>query len=660
MLGFATFPPASDGMARYVPQHVIKDSEAWTIFDAFLTEPGYIQRRGGLVEVGSSTANSEFIGVVSTTDPNGTPGVIRLTRNTSPAGELSTGDGTLLDTWPYAPAGSNPQELFDAKDALHGGAFIGTAPEYSDPDMMGLALWRGALLNPVAGVTLHASVAIGDTTFTVDDNRDEVTPGHFVFDSNGYLVGVVKTIDSSTGVIVLEHPALVAASSTVDFETVRGMSPRVSAGRITTAESSTTVNGGDTKFSAQGLGTGTWDLYTPDFTYIGTVSSVVADSQLELGANATVSLLNSDYLAIRRDGDYDIDSGVAGWLNASFAGHQFFAKGHRLYFSDLTDPEALDLTENGNSVEFSSDPIRALIPTETALVVLTEREAFALNGAVGTTPDRWRGDRINDDGTFCGMGAVKYKGGMIYAGKRNIWFWDGADPVNISANLAEAYRDFIDGANRAWGMIANDHYFVHILIGSAGPFQKIRSDGTVDFTRLTFVCNLRSGLWTLLTNVGIRGATALPADVGYSSDVVFGITSDSFDAALISADDLFQQFGSADAYTCLGDIAGPDLYVETKLYDFGDSEQRKWVKALLLHYLSADGALSVDAVSGLEETTTATAGFVASSTFTNARVNMGELSQVVGFRIYQTDSSPTEIILGHWAVGYRPQRPGRA
>src|SRR5581483_8961136 len=186
------------------------------------------------------------------------------------------------------------------------------------------------------------------------------------------------------------------------------------------------------------------------------------------------SLLNADYIAIRRDGSYSLTADKVGFITAQYAGHQFYAQGNSVFFSDTTDREGLDQTIDGDYLQFSADPVRALQPTLNALVSLTETEAYALVGAVGTTPDRWRGERIHDDGTLCTMSVVAYKGGAIWAGKRGIWYWDGASPINLVDALGDAYQLFVENTQRCYGMIARDHYFLFVEDGTSGVFSETR------------------------------------------------------------------------------------------------------------------------------------------------------------------------------------------
>jgi hypothetical protein len=90
--------------------------------------------------------------------------------------------------------------------------------------------------------------------------------------------------------------------------------------------------------------------------FVGKVASVQSEIALTLTANAAVAMANESYVALRADADYNIPTTASinkvGFLNATYAGRQWylnngaqFDKTSRLWFSDTSDPEALDLSD---------------------------------------------------------------------------------------------------------------------------------------------------------------------------------------------------------------------------------------------------------------------------------------------------------------------------
>ena len=669
------------GMVRAVGQHELDEEALWTAIDCFIKDPGIIKRRGPLTAF--VTRNSAYnIGLAGTVAPDGTYVGVQLIRTTSPQGRFVGFKNSTVDiTFPITPSNS-PYAFYSCSDALGGGVLIGISnmlETQNASNVQALIHWRGAYLGNVSATPLAATVNVGATTVSLSSGGTSYCPGMFLFTSGGALVGVVKSVSGNT--LTLEKPALAQAASTINGNTFRGLEPRVSKGRITTSASSTTVNGGDTRFKTQGLNSGTWDLFTPDYTFIGTVSAVASDTQLTLGANAAVALLNSDYIAVKRTGTYSQTAGTFGWLTALYAHHQFYARGKSLQYSDNTHPEAVYIgPEDDDTIVFTDDPITALIPTDSGLVVCSEREAHVLSGAVGTTPDRWRGDQLGDDGTFGPMSTAQYKGGAIWAGRNGIWYWGGSELTNIAGALGEQYHEFmstVNSNNRVYGMVHDDHFFLHVEQGKTGVFAWYDANNTPNYlTRLTFAINLNTGAITILRNLGIRGVLKPPASAN-DGETYYAVSKSGSGSVVLLASDLFNTPGN-DTVQCDNDALGPDMFIETKKYDFGDAQRLKLLKLFLLHYKlngTVNDATSITngtadhirfaTVKGMDDagTVSNTKLFIKQTPnngqWQDKRVKFMKRSQYLSIRIWEGTSTITELSLGAWAFGYKFKRPGR-
>lgn len=686
-VSLATFAGAPDGMVRGVPQHELPDTAAWTILDAFLNQPGIIRRRAGLYTDIDSLTDAYAIGLAGTVAPDNTWVGVELVRlTTGPAGSIhGFKNSTMAVTWPVTP-NISPHSLFDSKPALKGGAFIGAATDLgAAPSASTIVYWRGAA-KALTSTTTTGAVARGATSFTLTAGGTNVSPGHWVFNDSNILVGVVKSVSGNT--VTLEKPALQVITANVTFQPFRKILPRVSKGRITCSSASTTVNGGLTQFRKLDVDSGTWDLFTTDYVYIGTVSSVTADAQLELGSNAAVSLLNSDYLAIKRIDGTALSGSPVGFLNATHGGHQFFAQGNGLFFSDDDDPEALDLIDD--NLVFSDDPISALVSCEAGLLIATENEAFALVGVAGTTPDRWAGAPVHDDGALFPMTAQEHEGGAIWAGRRGVWYWNGAKPVNMLASWGDTWEKItgsLSANTRMWSMVANDHYFLHVE-GTSQTEIKYQEPGSAvslqNLARFTLVINMKTGAISLLRNVGIRGATRPPTSVG-AGESYFAVTTDSGStklAKVFTARSLFRENSSQgrDAYNCLGESgfanAGPFFNLETKKYDLGNPQILKLFKLFLLHFylegtqntqelIDAETAdhLRFATFKGMNRSSTLSGKklFLNPTTaiWLDKRVKFMARSQFCSILCFPGTSTITDLQLGAWAIGYKSKRAGR-
>lgn len=696
-VSLATFTGAPDGMRRDQPQHQISDTACWTLIDAWLDRAGIIERRSPVRAIyGSAYASaSQAAGMAGTTNPAGTwVGLYLASRDSDNTGRLVAFRGGTIDTaFGFDPA-TAPHPIFDSKAALKGGTLIGAASDIgANPTSQCLLLYRGATLGVGVSRALTAPIARGDLTFTVTAGGTDFTPGGFVFDTSaGTLIGEVKSVSGET--ITLVDKAIAPGTDNVQVRPVRRLLPRVSKGRITCATTSATVNGGLTQFRKLGLGTGSWDLFTTDLTYIGTVLSVGSDTQLELTASATVDLLNSDYIAIQQADADDLTTTPFGIINAVHAGHQFYARGNEVMYSDDDDREAVDTVDD--TFSFSADDITGMVSTEVALLVMSTRETHILQGAVGTTPDRWTGDVILDDGALSPMVCQSYKGGAVWAGHRGVYYWaGGGTPQVISAALGDTYEKIMNARQtntRVWSACTRDHYLLYVE-GTDQTEIRAYLESTVagglqdgdPLERFCIAINLENGAITVLLNMGIKGYVAAP-DAEYT--VVTAVTSGhaSARATVIDLDELWLDDSAPSAGTDVHvDVLEedsrvyPQFALETKKYDFGNPQILKLVKLFLLHFRlggTNDGQAAITAetadclrfatVKGMQ-----TSGAVAgkrlfpvadgdvNGQWQDKRVKFMKRSQFLSMRIWQGTNTITRLELGAWALGFKQKRPGR-
>lgn len=683
----ATFAGAPEGMVRAKSQHELEDTQCWTIIDAFLNQDGYITRRAGLATSVGSVSAASSVGIAATVSPAGVWAAAQVTKRTSDS--FLRIEGFKNTTIAESLAGAGPTVYFDSKDALGGGCLIGSSDGLgpASTTTQSLVIWRGASLGaPVnASYTPSPLVTVGAATVTLTANGAHWVPGHFIFDTtSGDLIGVVKSV--SGNVLTLTAPALRSSTgaNTVFGSSWRGLQRRVSKGRITTSTASAVVNGGATLFRANGMGSGTWDIFTTEYNFVGTVSAVGSDSQLTLTGNASIALLNSDYIAIKRGAGYAGTNEVFGWLNANYAGHQFYATGARVSYSDDDHFEAVDVDHD--FFEVSEENVSALIPAQQGLVICTETEAHVLLGAVGTTPDRWRADRIHDDGCLSPMTARLYQGGAIWAGRRGIWYWNGGEVVNLAGALGDAYQRIIEGmpvGTYLRGAVTHGHYLLSV---ESTTQTELRSYDTANYANGTAIGNfticikLDDGAITLLRNVDVRGVAQPPPQVSGETYLSFThLSAGVRTARVFPSRDLFAENNATgiDSFACDG-VTGtfPAFELETKKYDIGNPQLLKLFKMLLLHYnlwgtqntaaqvtaLTADH-LRFATVKGL-----GSVGALSSKQFflngdsqawLDKRLKFMKRSQHLSIRIWQGTQTITRLQLGAWALGFKPKRPGR-
>lgn len=698
-----------DGSMLSVPPHQIPDTAARYIQDGIIRGDAFTLMRGPVRAasgIGAELGGTRAVGIVQTIDPAGNTRVAMLSNVAAGANvELAplndafsdlTFDGTqtLSD-----PGGAYP--IVHSSPALGGGVWIGVSRQYSYlpgvTDGQSLVLWKGANKQDFDDLFGTISVARGDlqvvgsgTSFTTN-----ASPGHFLFNASlGGLIGVVKSIETDV-LLTLEEPALVTAapSTFYSLKVLRGFNPRVTTGRITVELGATAVTGANTRFKDE-MHAGAWDIYRArDKTFVGQFDSygsgsITSNTSLTFGNPAALAMDDEAYVAIHSDGSYDEETAAVnkvGFLTAPYAGRQWYLNNAftpertaRLYLSELLDPEAVNMTEDGgNYIPVSTGtqgtvntPGTGIATTFNSLLVLKENETFAV---LGSTEAQFTLKKLSDDGCLSAMGVQQYEGGAIFPGRNGLFFCDGQSaPVNISEErLGEHYRklvkDFDPSAHRMWSMLHQNHYFLHIE--AVGDAYKVRKGAVATtITRTTLCLNLATKAYTFLTNLDIRGAAVLPSDSG--EGVWFVVTAEgaefpgTVESWICRASDLFDAVGP-DELTCEDNTPGPDFYLETKRYDMGDPLWKKTFKRFLMHYHSNGGTLSMDTVLGLNETGTTTAtpwpetATSDAMTFEVKRKKFLKRDRMIGFRIYKTDSDVTQVRIGPWAIGMKPQRLGR-
>lgn len=709
-----TIPGSPDGMNVALPAQDIKDTEAQYIQDGLVDYPALTRRRGPVRNVSViAQPTRQITNMATTLDPLGIGRYGMLTGDaTHGEFEVYSDDQASLASIPWAnalpanPAGAQPYHVSDVKTGLKGGAFIGTSSQYETGSTQALGYWLGG--NKVDYSTGTLTVARGSTAVTGSGTTwsTNAAPGMWLFAStdDGYtltLVGYVEKVNSDTSITLATPSPYPVTAHGYTLKSVRGVAPRVTTGRITVATSSAAVSGGATKFLAQGLNTGSWNIYrTRDWAWVGKVSSVASDTSLTLAANAAVAMADDAYVALRADSDWGLDLNATepGWMTATYAGRQFYLSNgvdhettYRLSYSDTDDPEAVDLSTDGTwtpvgSANIVQESARGMMAAYNALIICKENETFALTG---TSPSTFTLNKIDDDGSLSGMSMQPYGGGVIWAGRSGVHYYDGIQVNNLTEEkFGQVWKDSIRSVDptkyRMWSMMARDHYFLFIenIVPTINP-QKGGVGESV--TQWTVVINMVTGAPTLLTNVGVRGSITLPASSGHR--VWFG-ANDGTSGHVCSSDDLFDT-EALDSFACVGASAGPDFYYESKKFDAGDSLRLKKFKILSLHYLAQGGALKIDVVLGLNEFgQTITGTFPASvftwdtlrSTFSTwntlstqfsswleiiqgvfvpKRVKFQKQSQFFSFRVYQENLTMPRVKIGPYQIAYKVMRAGR-
>lgn len=715
-----TFEGLASGMNVALPPQELEDTAARYLQDILLDQPGLIRRRGPLTNVAQNFPNTAFkaSGVAYTLDPLGNNRLGILNGDTS-HGQFSmlnsaftaiNGNKTWNGFLPTAPP-NNPYYLTDIKAALNNGMWIGTSSAYNaNSPTQSLGLWRGGISADYATGTLtltRGSTAVTGSGTTWSTN---VTPGMFLFATtdDGYtltLIGVIRSVTSDTALVLEQVSPYPATAKAYNLTSVRGFTPRVTVGNITTSTANTTVTGANTKFVSQ-MTTGTWNLYREtDLAWIGKVSSIQNQTGLTLAANAGVALNNENYVGLRADGDWTLSttSNVqkVGFLNATYAEAQWYANNgmsttqtNRVYFSDTADPEDVDMsTFDGNYITVSSSanynsPITGLASAYNALLVFKENETF---GIFGNSPSTFSVQKIEDDGALSCGSIQQYGGGVLWAGRAGIYFYDGVQTTNIVAGtLGNWWKELVRSVNpaqyRMWSAMSRDHYF--LFLEQANPtVPVVKGNASTSTSHLCIVINMISHAPTIFTNFAIRGGVQMPFSTGL--ETLFLVNTNANVGSLFTSTNIFESNGNDAIISDLDSVAGPDFYIETKKYNGGDSLILKLWSQLIVNYECSGDALNVDTVVGLNSigatSTTqltptiytwdslkanynnwnflkfsfATWSAILTAVFKPKRVRFLKRSQNFAFRIWQNSTAVNNVQIGPFQLGFKFMRPGR-
>lgn len=703
-LEIAEFRDARSGSILALEPHEIPDTGVRIIRDILTDRPGILRGRGPVkiaTSVATSTADFAPFGMAGVDRPDGAFSVAAILGNgTSDAdgvrlvywstdltaqSTFSSLQGTSVHSYPITGGAAFP--YVDSKPAYGGGYIISIAESLSnhtagDIGARKMAYWRGARKANYSTGTITNSMGATSITGSGTSWLANIDPGMFIFSGSGSsfrLLGVVKSVTNDT-TIVLEGKALGSTAGVAYLATsVRGLIQRSSTGRITVSASTTTVNGGGTKFVDQGISSLYALFKAEDMTYIGDVASVASNTQLTLSAGAAVGVVNERYILMLKTLAYSISAPMmesavhAVWNDRQFYGNCVFVgqgglpKLNRIYFSEDNDFEAIDMSKDDGSFfdipssKASGTHVVGFGATNSALLIFKEDETYSLTGS---SPEDYELRRLWDDGCISPMTIVPWEGGVIWAGERGVYFFDGVEVQDVTINtLGDFYLKIFEDYNpdfesgRSVAMVVKDHYILFAPRVANFPYTYITGTTTETPESFTMGINMRDPGKSVvfLSNVEPRGNLRMPRsstrNVLYIVDG-YDTLGDGFRRpALVEGEDMFLEEAATDllgaSRVALGVEMGPKPYIDSKKYDLGNPQIKKLFKQLQIHHLLDAGRMSLDVVPGLGDVgTTSGTIFGPSSTFINKRAKFLKRSQYLSFRLYSIPKAGSVAVSG--------------
>jgi len=242
-----------------------------------------------------------------------------------------------------------------------------------------------------------------------------------------------------------------------------------------------------------------YNLYrASDNFYIGKVKTVTDNVTATLWSDSGIKLAGEEYIMRSTDvtnlssgsTDYCVGSSdntimnFGGLYTSVYAGYQWYGNfgqddenTNRVVFSAPHDREAVDLSRDASdSIIFpGKSKFRGLGSSSAGLLVFLEDRTYILRGNDRTN---FSIEQLVPEGCLCASSIVEYGGGVFWAGKSGIMFFDGASVRNLTKdNLGLYYTDSLDVFNpdqdRVIGFMHKNNLIMHYTNWKA-PFDPIR------------------------------------------------------------------------------------------------------------------------------------------------------------------------------------------
>lgn len=376
-------------------------------------------------------------------------------------------------------------------DTINGqGSFTGTVTNKAlTSDVATLTLGSHSF---VEGDTIKVSGV--DATFNGTYTITTVTATTISYDKTADDVGS----QAATGTVISNLLILVEGNKKVKFTSVRPYEHVHGRGLLKTTTGSTNVLSGELGTSAEGhwkaANVTDYGVYrSSDHGFIGKVASVTDNKTLVLSTNALIALDGEEYI-MRRVKTTDLVedfivkeravNSFAGLYTTVYAGLQWYgnfanddANTNRVVFSAYHDDEAVDLSlDAADSIIFpGKSQFRGLGASSAGLLVFLEDRTYILRGNDRTN---FSVEQLVPEGCLCASSIVEYGGGVFWAGKTGIMFFDGASVRNLSKdNLGLYYTDSLDvfdpELDRVYGFVHKNNLIMHYTAWKS-PFDPIR------------------------------------------------------------------------------------------------------------------------------------------------------------------------------------------
>lgn len=336
-----------------------------------------------------------------------------------------------------------------------------------------------------------------------------------------------------------------------------------------------------------------------------------------------------------------------GIFNSTYAGRQWFANFNttentydssinRVVFSSKDNPENINLCQDASDsiVIPGAENIIGIAGSNSGLLVFLQTKTYIIRG---TKRSNFALQELYPDGCISTTSIVQVGGGVIWAGKQGIYYYDGTTVRNFTSEaLGVYYTDGIKGfdlaKNGVYAFVYNNYLIMNFTkwfsnyslrrwqaAGKTNPdasgniYETITNNssvGIVNPTKLCLAIYLPTGAVTSFSNFTPRGYMTGIMAANTSTNSISpptGNTGTLFDLKTLftenvdneATDGVFKSYYSNDiVYSAsTGTSAnGPDFYIETKQYNFDETTLVKWWRKLMFNIKISQGAMMVEFV----------------------------------------------------------------
>lgn len=492
-----------------------------------------------VTEFTAADSTSEVIlGVLSTYDPIGNERIGMLIRKT--AGSTFSNILRVFDKnftflgEQLLPFTADSLTILTAKPALGGGLWVSLSSDPSDSESQYQFFWRGGYNSAMTtrsgsftAATLQGSGISGSSGSTNDWGANHkyysktigvtsagLAVGMFVYaktSTNYYYVGTISSIQDASNIVLEKHPFIwdasydnntnfASVSKDLVFISVRPYEHVHGRGLLNAIHNNTTITSGDLGTNAEGhwksANVGSYFLYrASDNICLGKISHTTDNKTAVLIAHSGTDIKADEYImkkvvntALTNPSAFQVNNRTsdtfAGLYTAVYAGYQWYGNfsnddqnTNRVVFSAAHDREAVDLSiDAADSIVFpGKSQFRGLGSSSAGLLVFLEDRTYILRGNDRTN---FSVEQLVPEGCLCPSSIVEYGGGVFWAGKSGIMYFDGASVRNLTKdNLGLYYTDSLDVFNpiqdRVIGFIHKNNLIMHYTAWKS-PFDPIR------------------------------------------------------------------------------------------------------------------------------------------------------------------------------------------